>query len=365
MSKPDQAGGSLESILASIRRSLAEQSPDTQSEDATAPSDGQSDAQPGPGLGDRLTQRLATTHADEGGQSRHPREDDLSDLLEAQSPGAMPVSSDPAADIVLPASPQPADQDPLWFLSRRPEPEPVNSEEPAWTPAPERADVPVRGAVVAPKPQRPETVRASRPPFFGASAEPGRPDAVVTTDPVVPGVGLMPPPSAVLEMAPLIPPPAVAVPPPASAREPASVKEARRVGDPVPLPAAAPAASSSWETASAQIGPRATEPTFVPHFPAAMDAVAAEMRAPAAAMPTAASNDKPKPASVEPPHAQVDATSPAGLAPSTRALDAMVVEMLQPMLRQWLDENMPRLVAAALKDEAERLNTADRNTDKT
>ena len=53
------------------------------------------------------------------------------------------------------------------------------------------------------------------------------------------------------------------------------------------------------------------------------------------------------------------------MAPGTRALDAMVVEMLQPMLRQWLDQNMPRLVAAALKEQAERLNTADRNTDKT
>ncbi len=114
---------------------------------------------------------------------------------------------------------------------------------------------------------------------------------------------------------------------------------------------------------------------MVPPFPAAVDAAAAELRAPAAAMPTAASptaasptaasNDKPNPASVEPPRVQVDATSPAGMAPGTRALDAMVVEMLQPMLRQWLDQNMPRLVAAALKEQAERLNTADRNTDKT
>ena len=109
---------------------------------------------------------------------------------------------------------------------------------------------------------------------------------------------------------------------------------------------------------------------MVPPFPAAVDADAAELRAPAAAMPTAASptaasNDKPNPASVEPPRVQVDATAPAGMAPGTRALDAMVVEMLQPMLRQWLDQNMPRLVAAALKEQAERLNTADRNTDKT
>jgi cell pole-organizing protein PopZ len=28
-----------------------------------------------------------------------------------------------------------------------------------------------------------------------------------------------------------------------------------------------------------------------------------------------------------------------------------VKDMLRPMLRQWLDENMPRMVTAALKDE--------------
>ena len=369
MSKPDPAGGSLENILASIRRSLGEQSTDATNEDAAAPADGQTDAQPGPGRGDRLTQRLATTHTAEGGPIGHPREDDLSDLLEARSPGATPASSDPALDIVLPSSPQPADKDPLWFLSRRPEPKPVDSEEPARMEAPERADLPAQAAVVAPKPMRPETVRASRPPFFGSSAESGRPDAVVTTDPLAPGVGLMPPPWAEPEMASLMQP-AAPVPTPAPAREPAPVKEAPRIGDPVPLPATAPAASSSRQAASTQTGPRATEPAMVPPFPAAVDAAAAELRAPAAAMPTAASptaasNDKPNPASVEPPHVQVDATAPAGMAPGTRALDAMVVEMLQPMLRQWLDQNMPRLVAAALKEQAERLNTADRNTDKT
>jgi hypothetical protein len=104
---------------------------------------------------------------------------------------------------------------------------------------------------------------------------------------------------------------------------------------------------------------------MAPSFPAAVDAEGAELPGTAAAMPTAISNGMPNPTSGEPPHLQVDATAPAGLAPGTRALEAMVVEMLQPMLRQWLDQNMPRLVAAALKDQAERVNTADRNTDKT
>jgi hypothetical protein len=37
--------------------------------------------------------------------------------------------------------------------------------------------------------------------------------------------------------------------------------------------------------------------------------------------------------------------------PQIQALEAMVAELLRPMLRRWLDENMPRLVSAALQAE--------------
>ena len=36
---------------------------------------------------------------------------------------------------------------------------------------------------------------------------------------------------------------------------------------------------------------------------------------------------------------------------SHKTLEDSVKDMLRPMLRQWLDENMPRMVTAALKDE--------------
>ena len=36
---------------------------------------------------------------------------------------------------------------------------------------------------------------------------------------------------------------------------------------------------------------------------------------------------------------------------SHKTLEDSVRDMLRPMLRQWLDENMPRMVSAALKDE--------------
>ena len=38
--------------------------------------------------------------------------------------------------------------------------------------------------------------------------------------------------------------------------------------------------------------------------------------------------------------------------PLTRAMEAIVLDLLKPMLSQWLDQNMPRLVAEALKEEA-------------
>jgi cell pole-organizing protein PopZ len=49
-----------------------------------------------------------------------------------------------------------------------------------------------------------------------------------------------------------------------------------------------------------------------------------------------------------------------GPAPN-QALEVMVAELLRPMLRRWLDENMPRLVSAALKAEAALLSERDPN----
>ncbi|HEX6866435.1 MAG TPA: DUF2497 domain-containing protein [Caulobacteraceae bacterium] len=47
------------------------------------------------------------------------------------------------------------------------------------------------------------------------------------------------------------------------------------------------------------------------------------------------------------------ATSPAG---KGRTLEDLAREMLQPMLREWLDQNLPRIVEAAVRDEVERIS---------
>ena len=47
-----------------------------------------------------------------------------------------------------------------------------------------------------------------------------------------------------------------------------------------------------------------------------------------------------------------------GDTPHNRALEAMVLDLLKPMLSQWLDQNMPRLVAEALAEEVQRARAA-------
>ena len=43
----------------------------------------------------------------------------------------------------------------------------------------------------------------------------------------------------------------------------------------------------------------------------------------------------------------------------------MVLDLLKPMLSQWLDQNMPRLVAEALSEEVQRARAAKGDAKKT
>jgi hypothetical protein len=156
MSKPDAKGDNLESILASIRKSLAEQSTDVLAEDAAAapppapkPEEERKDAKPAPrreGLAQRLAE--AAPAAPKG------RADDLADLVEEPSGKPAPAATAaPAAGAAAPspsATPAPAtaeappspaaagparsEGDPLWFLTPGPE-EPAVSR-PASPPPP-------------------------------------------------------------------------------------------------------------------------------------------------------------------------------------------------------------------------------------
>jgi cell pole-organizing protein PopZ len=291
MSRPDAASGSLESILASIRKSLSEQSTDTLTQAPDVAADQPKEAK---ARRTGLTQRLAGAGSEAPAAHEAGGSDDLSDLLEEQAPAPAPI----AAPVAAPApAPGPAattviKEDPLWFLTRTEEPAAPPAE--ASPPAPPATQ---SGAKIPPTEDpptltRPEVLRASMPPFFGSTAEVAKPEA--------------PPEPKSAPVAPKPPPPMPAAPPVAQAVAP-------------PAPSVEPSAGLA----------RPASPAPLRNGKALSVADA----------PAEAGNAAP------------------GDTPHTRTIEAAVLDLLKPMLRQWLDQNMPRLVADALKDEAMRVRT--------
>lgn len=307
MSKPDPAGGSLENILASIRKSLSEQSADALDERSAAPVEQDKDVRPARKQG--LTQRLAGTTAEATPPYLGQSGDDLSDLLD-DTPANPPPRDEaaPASDATSPAAATAAasgEKDPLWFLTRRDESAPEAASPPASAPA-----EPPPGAAATPpaepKLTRPEVLRASMPPFFGSSTEAAKP------------------PSASVE----------------PAGQPAAGPQVTRPQG------AAPATQASADAGMAR---------EVSLLAAAAEAAAA--RPPPAAPPPVLNGKGPAMPSPEP--------ALAADSPHTRALEVMVLDLLKPMLRQWLDENMPRMVAEALSEEVQRARAAKGDAKKT
>lgn len=300
MSKAAASGGNLESILASIRRSIAEEStvalvedpassppppapkPEAESKEAAAASTSRRE-----GLAKRLAE--ASPAAPPSGN------DDLSDLIVPSAEAFArfgPVAAqelasapEPAAELkpepeIAPATPPRAEaSDPLWFLAPGPEQERAKAAEPA--------------AASSEPTLRPDVVRASLPPFFGSSVAADKPEVVTAP-----------------------PPPAIAPRPSAAAAEPAS--SAAREAVPVRPSPVAPV--------TAPPAPAATPPLRNGRANSLFD----------------------------PPPVETVASAAAADLSGKNGLDAVVVDMLRPMLRQWLDENMPRLVASALAEEAAR-----------
>jgi cell pole-organizing protein PopZ len=147
-----------------------------------------------------------------------------------------------------------------------------------------------------PKPARLGAVRGPLPPFFGSSAE-----EVMKVE--------MVPDRAVRSRTDAMPPPPAA--PPLSAHL-----------DPPPLPPSAPAGLHAVNGDAVRVADSA-------RTSAIFDSPAADSAAGGGG-------------EAQPPQIQV--------------LEAMVADLLRPMLRRWLDENMPRLVSAALKAEAELMS---------
>jgi len=303
MSKPDPAGGSLENILASIRKSLSEQSTDALSEASVRLADQDKDTRPQRKRG--LTQRLAGATPETSSANAEQAGDDLSDLLEG-SPGNVAAAAEAAPSPAV--TPETASADPLWFLTRREEPAREAGLPPAEAPSEPKA----KNSAGEPKLTRPEVLRASMPPFFGSSAEAAKP----ASTPVEPA-------AQAANSPPVAARPQSAAPPAPAVQPGADAAIAREVS----LVAAAA------EAAAARPVQPAPQPVLNGKGPAV------------AAPPTDAA------AAVDTPH--------------NRALEAMVLDLLKPMLRQWLDQNMPRLVAEALGEEVQRTRATEAGAKKT
>ena len=319
MSKPDPAGGSLENILASIRMSLSEQSTDVLGEAHAAPADQPKDAKPARKEG--LTQRLAGATADASAADKVQPIDDLSDLLEDQlpsSPSPQPVAaSTPAATPAAGAS----DKDPLWFLTRKDEPAPAEAGLPpvraaADPPSPE-ATAEAKAPAAEPKLTRPEVLRASMPPFFGSSAEAAKAGSAPAEAPAPDAIQPPKPPLATATSA------SVAAPP-----------------KPTPVPADAGIIREAALVAAAEAAALSNKP----------------------GSGTALRNGKAEAKSEPSAEAKI---ALAGDSPHNRALEVMVLDLLKPMLQQWVDQNMPRLMVEALKDEVARARASESDTKKT
>lgn len=297
MSKPESAGESLESILASIRKSLSEQSTDVLStgapEEPALPYDAQGAPKaPAPAQGPAddaaLAESVPAAAREEPQAATGKLRAAAEELQVAAVEPPQPETVRPAVEERLqttdePPLPAPATvptaasssrgaKDPLWFLSRRGEASEKAGERPVRTDASPVATSSGKPPASEPKLLRVGVVRGPLPPFFGSSAETAKAEAA-----------------------------------------------------PVPASSAGISAGHSGEPGTALNGGlNGKASTIFDHAPAA------------------------------------NASPPAAEGPAQiQGLEAMVAELLRPMLRRWLDENMPRLVSAALKAEAELISKRD------
>jgi uncharacterized protein len=368
MSKPDAAGAkSLEEILASIRKSLAGDGGDA----STAPRapgrtpmpktpEGEPLADDGDGDG-QLSARLAG--ALNGPTNGAALDDDFMELL---APDDKKTAPPDAASTGKAADARSEGKDPLWFLRQ-----PSGAGQSNGSQAQAARTQPAEGApLVAPaatpqeevKLSRPEVLRASLPPLFGAETEQSP-------------LPRTPPPEA------RKPEPSVAAPPqpqpapvalngagkaapdtPLTARTQPSTSPSQPVGEagkPVPETEAAPALPAREPTLFRESAPaKVAEAAPAPQPDAEVklaDAPVEEALADTAAKPapTPVQDDSPatKPA-------------PAAEAPPPRTMEQVIGDILDPLIRQWLDANLPRLVEKVVRDEVARAVAAEPRTPK-
>ncbi len=320
MSKLDLPGGqSLEEILASIRQSLADETVgDARGVDGGAAAQPRREAANGAQVNgaaaraaDSLPGRLAMALAQSNGLDTE--DEDLTDILAPETNGraGAQTAETPAKSA--------ESRDPLWFLAGRSAAAPQSdaAEVPAARERPAEAK-PAAAPVEEVKLTRPEALRRSFPPLFGPGA-----DAAPAADAPADRFG--------------------------SAERPAEVAAKPA---PAPIPEPAPAAVSPLLDARPPFfGEARSEPPPELIVPAEEVPADAKAEAEAEAVET-------KPASAEADAPAGDAVAAeAGSVPETAALpqspslEQMIGQLLEPLLQKWVNDNLPRLVEAAIREE--------------
>jgi DNA polymerase-3 subunit gamma/tau len=310
MSNPEPDGNrSLEQILATIRESLAEEAADPPAQ-TPVPASGKTvatpaavvaapraAAQPAPSASAEPAPGASARPAKAATPAAVKRDDeDLADLFETK-PSAPAAAVTPAPAPAAPDKPAdaPADlpKDPLWFLSKRPM-ETAGDVPAAATPHETPvATIALPGEEGA-KLSRPETLRGTLPPLFESGKE-----AETTKSPAV---------SRTPE-APAAPLAAPSPPKGGNGQAPAEVgRKAPIQATEAPMQATPdkPTSAASAPVANGRAGPIATAAA-----PASGEAAATQVR----------------------------------------AFEQAIAHVLEPVLRKWLDDNLPRMVQAAIREE--------------
>lgn len=364
MSKPDSTGAkSLEEILSSIRKSLAEEATDRPPEPRLAPAKAvQPEPKPassgnaaanGAGLSSKLAGAL------NGAASAPAHDDDLSELLATEP--KKPVPSAPASAAKPPEADGGDPKDPLWFLSRL-SAAAAGKSAPTTGPAARARDA--AKAPVAPPAEevrlsRPEVLRASLPPLFGGGEAARAPKAPADAPPMQAKAADSVNPMARTE------PRGLPWPAADGKAEPAQDKDKAGLAVSTAAPAAPLQAFSLFEQSPAKADPRESltlaslplgpAPSFGPELPAPV--VEAE---PAFTPPA---DPEPQSAAAEEEAAPGLSLAPAAALP-TRALEQVVAELLEPVIQQWLQGNLPRLIEKVVREEAARAVAAERDAAK-
>jgi cell pole-organizing protein PopZ len=394
MNKPNPMGAkSLEEVLASIRKSLAEEPAeepvDRPAEPRLAPVQApQPEAKPaspaniaakGPGSGSDsgsgsglLSSKLAG--ALNGATRAAAVDDDLRDLLATEP--KKPAASAPSGAAKLAGAAKPAAaakppesgsdvKDPLWFLTRLSAAAAGNASQGSGSAARAR-DVAKAPPTEEVKLSRPEILRASLPPLFGAAVERApapiawaRAEAAPTDEKPADSVSLTvrteprtaPPQSVSETVTARAEPEAPSVVTPA----PETIAEAASPAAPAPQDTARAGALETWLQVQVEA------PAFDdPAPPVAEAAFAALTEVKAEIVPE-----------IVPERALllVDSTPaanplPAGTTLPTRALEQVIAELLEPAIQQWLQTQLPRMIETVVREEVARAVAAEREATK-